>query len=176
MRSLFFATASLLCSTLFARGDTIQVFNFQSDLTGGYTAQGLVNVDTTDGQIVSSDFTLSQGGVLDATFTTPDQTYQASDAYLAEFQDSTDGYTYELLLPNSTLISYTGGNVCTVTNTCEGYPSGVFLPGGSYAEAVDGTVNPTPEPASVIMLATGLAAGYVVSRRRWAYAPTKPSH
>ena len=156
-------------STLSAHADSIESFQFNSDLTGGYTAQGVVNIDTADGQVLNSFFTLGQAGVVDATFAIPDYSQTLYGYYLAEFPDSTDGYTYDLLLPNSTLVDYDGGDVCTVTNTCLwGYPSGVFLPGGGNAQAEDGSLSPTPEPSSVVMLATGLAAGYVVSRRRWA--------
>ena len=168
MRAWLFAAVFLLFSSVFALADTIQTFSLESDITGGYLAQGLVNIDTTDGQVVNSTITLSQAGVTDATFTTTDYTYQGSGIFFAEFPDSADGYDYELLLPESMLIGYTGGSVCTTSSTCEGFPSGVFLPGGSYNGAVDGSLSPTPEPASVIMLATGLAAGYVFWRRRWA--------
>ncbi len=167
MRASLFAATVLLSARLPAHADTITNFNFHSDLTGGYTAQGLVSIDVTDGQVVSSFFTLSQNGVIDGTFTNPDYSTSFYGAYLAEFPDVTDGYTYELLLPNSTVVGYLGGSTCTTTATCAGYPSGVFLPGGGNAQAIDGSLNPTPEPASVVMLATGLSAGYVVSRRRW---------
>ena len=169
MRASFFAAAVLLCSSWFAHADTIKTFNFDSDLTGGYTAQGIVNIDVDSGTIVDSSFALSQNGVIDATFTDPDYSGPYYGDYIAEFPDSTDGYTYELLLPYSSIANFQGGQVCTVTNTCvNGFPSGVLFAAGGGEGAVDGTLNPTPEPASVVMLATGLAAGYVVSRRRWA--------
>ena len=166
MRASLVAAAVLLCSTLFARADTINAFYFRSDLTGGYVAQGIINIDVTDGQTLTSFFTLSQGGVIDSTFTSPDYSDPYSTAYVGQFV-GTNGYEYEILLPTSTLVGYTGGNVCTATATCAGYPSGVYLAGGGDAPAIDGSLSPTPEPASVIMLATGLAAGYVVWRRRW---------
>ncbi len=167
--SLFAAAAVLLFSALSAHADIIQGFDFNSDLTGGYTAQGVVNIDLDSGLIIESFFTLSQNGVVDATFANPDYSQPIYGDYLAEFQDSTRIYSYALLLPYSSLVDFAGGQVCTVTNTCLGvYPSGVFLPGGGDAEAIDGILNPTPEPASVVMLATGLAAGFAVSRRRWA--------
>ena len=168
MRASLLASTALLLVSVGAHADTITNFNFNSDLTGGYTAQGTVSVDTDTGIIQTSNFTLSQNGVIDATFSSPDYSQPVYGVYLAEFPDSTDGYTYELLLGNASLVGYTGGSVCTTTAPCLGYPSGFFLPSGNYVGATDGTLAPTPEPASVLMLATGLGVGVLYSRRRWA--------
>lgn len=155
-----------------AWANTINQFNFSSTLTNGYTAQGLVSIDITDGQIVTSYFTLAQNGVTDATFAQTDYSQSTYGVYLAEFQDAVHDYTYELLLPNASLVGYTGGSVCTTTHTCLGYPSGVFLPNGSDAVAVSGTLSPTaptPEPGSFLLLGSGLLAGFALSR--WRTAP-----
>ncbi|HLI75729.1 MAG TPA: PEP-CTERM sorting domain-containing protein [Acidobacteriaceae bacterium] len=167
LHNSLFAAAVLLPLSLSARADTIKNFSLNSDLSGGYTAQGQVSIDVTDGQVVNSFFTVTQNGAVDATFTQADYSQPLSGVYLAEFADHTDGFTYELLLPNSTLVGYNGGNVCTLGNTCIGYPSGVYLPSGLGEGALDGTLTPTPEPASFLMLGTGLLAGYLVARRRW---------
>ena len=164
MRPSLFAALALLSLSAAAHADTIKNFTLSSDLTSGYTAQGLVSVDTTDGQVQSSYFTLSQNGVVDATFTQPDYSQPLGGAYLAEFADTRDGYTYELLLPNATLAGYLGGSVCTTTHTCLGYPSGVYLPNGGEAMALDGTLTPTPEPASLVFLGTGIVLGLLARR------------
>ncbi len=166
MRASLFAAHVLLPFSLAAHADTITNFNLSSDLNDGYTAQGIVSIDTTVGQVESSFFTLSQNGIVDATFTQPDYNQPIDGVYLAEFTDSQDGYTYELLLPDATLAGFQGGSVCTVTATCLGYSSGVFLPGGSYEQANDGTLSPTPEPASLVLLASGIGLGLLYKRLR----------
>ena len=166
MRTSLLALLASLTVSLAAHADTITNFTLASNLTDGYSARGTVAIDTTDGQVQSSLFTVSQNGVVDATFTQPDYNQALDGIYLAEFTDNKDGYTYELLLPSSSLIGYTGGSVCTATKTCLGYPSGVYLPGGGDAVALDGTLAPTPEPASLVMLATGLLGGILFTRHR----------
>lgn len=165
--------ASLLCSLLLlsvslgAKADTITNFNLSSDFSDGSTAQGLVSIDTTDGQVQNSYIVLSHNGVVDATFTTPDYAQPLYGSYLAEFTDSQSGYKYELLLPDATLADFQGGSVCTLTATClGGYPSGFYLPDGNGVGAVDGTLAPTPEPASLVFLTTGIALGVLYRRLR----------
>ena len=166
MRASLLAILTLLFLSLTARADTITNFNFSSDLTNGYTAQGLVSIDTTAGQVKTSFFTLKQNGIVDATFTSPDYTQPLGGAFLAEFVDSKAGYRYEMLLPDATLAGYGGGPVCTTAHTCLGYPSGVYLPNGGNAMAVDGTLAKTPEPASLVFLGTGMVLGILFKRGR----------
>ncbi len=149
-----------------AHADTIQSFNFNSDMNGGYTAQGTISVDENAGQIVDSDFTLSQNGAVLATFMQPDYSQPFDGSYNAEFLDSTSSYTYELFLPNASLVGYQGGSICTTNALCEGYPTEVFLPDDGLVEASDGTLAQTPEPGSLLLLGTGLLGGILVVRRQ----------
>lgn len=170
MRTILRVALLLLFACATAHADTIKNFTLASDLSNGYSAQGLIAIDTTDGQVQSSFFTLSQGGLVDATFTQPSYAQAIDNVYLAQFSDAKSGYTYELLLPNASLVGFGGGSVCTTTHTCLGYPSGVYLPGGGSAVALDGTLEPvssaTPEPTSLLLLGTGILLTTWLRRRR----------
>ena len=116
MRCFAFALAAVLgllaATPQAAFADSINQFRFDSHLSNGYEAQGLISIDVTVGQVTQSWFTLSQNGNVDAIFDQPNYAQPVNGAYLAQFADAAHGYTYELLLPQATLVNYTGGPVC----------------------------------------------------------------
>ncbi len=165
---LLSALAVFVSAASAAHADTIKNFNLHSDFNGGYVAQGTVTIDVTSGIVETSHIVLSQGSTVDATFTTPDSYDETfgSSSFIAEFPDPAQGYTYDLILPTASLVGYTGGSVCTQSATCSGYPSGIQFSSGGGEAAIDGSLSPTPEPSSLLLLATGLLAGLVVLRQR----------
>ncbi len=138
-------------------------------------------LNTTTGVTSDYHFTTitSQGNF--ATYTSSGA---ATSANSVDFLDGTgDDVFFQLTLPQG----FTSGNVCSGTNTSgclvyAGQPyyyntsldqyDGTFTNGtpnftARLEVASDGTLTPTPEPSSIAMLGTGLAAITGVARRRF---------
>ena len=154
--------------------DTYNTFNLSAVLTSG-TATGTVTLDETTGKFTASNI-LVVSGINSATFmgaaiSQTNQTGLSSNVFATT---SSTLISFDLALPISQLIGYTGGSVCTVTASCAADATGVQLVNAAdLTDATSGTltlaptVGVTPEPPTLLLLATGvLALGTFMKRHK----------
>jgi hypothetical protein len=172
-RFLQILAAILFLPTLAAHADTVTNFDFTGTYDLGnvpYTASGTVAIDTTTGAVQTIDLgfpTLSSEAVVADTssqsYGPPLNFTEIGETWLGQ-----PGINYfaaiTLDIPVATLVGYTGGNICSLDNPCAD-PSTLTLGIGDN-DFVDGTLSPTPEPSSWILVATGALAMVGVLRGR----------
>jgi hypothetical protein len=170
----------LAASTLFARADTIVPFDLNATLQGlgGGTVSGIVDVDITDGMFTAIDFTATVGGV-SHLFIDPLSTFRQGPVptpptlYVGLFTDSS-GDTFQLALPTTSLVDYSGSSVCSLGLSCNPTMdiTTVFIQAKTDigAVATSGSLTPapasTPEPSTFALLITGILALAGITRRK----------
>jgi len=192
--SLAKSCLAMLClSTLAAHADTLTTFGIFGDFNvhtqsfdgGPYDVRGQVTINTTLGTVESFD--LHQPlvpGFFDQSLPVGDKVVLGS-AYptIAEFwlqePNFYNAQSLQLTLNTSTLVGYTGGDLCSLSVTCN-MPGQTYGPtstagmyrsvftlndGGLYAISSVET-SPTPEPSSLALLGTGALGVMGVIRRR----------
>ena len=160
------ALLSALAFPLTAHADTVSTFSLSGSVQNqSLPLSGTMTVDTTTGTVLSANFAFAGSqsfrntslvtGVF-ANHVEITETFMAANGSGLE--------SIDLLLPVSDLVGYTGGDVCSVLSPCSGANTVIqssVLQGivGSHIEQASLTpVASTPEPSSLELLGTGLAA------------------
>ena len=151
------ATATVLAaSTLAAHADTIETFTL-NDVTfqNGGTATGTVTIDITDGSFTNIDAIYKAGSTTDLFMGVADQGV-VSNVYVAASR-ATSGDLLNFNLPQTSLVGYAGGNVCTLDHLCNGNDSSALIEvNGTDIFFQTGSLTPTPEPSTLALFGTGI--------------------
>ena len=134
----------------------------------GATANGTITVDPVAGVFDSIDVTVSLSGT--------DYLFTGAPVVQSVFNNNTQFYEYSfdhaldylvIDLPGSSLVGFTGGNLCSGANLCgDGYAGDFSLHGGTPDELATGALIAAPEPPSMLLLGTGLLVSLGVVHRK----------
>jgi hypothetical protein len=164
--------ASLAVSSLPARADVISTFSLINVVFwGGATATGTLSIDTTTGAATALHVDVQATSPL--SFSSVAVTSSANSNYYIYSSDSL-GDWLDLVLPEP-LIGYAGGNICSTDHPCaQGWVSSLAIPGNSTPVLRSGELNllssqvtgEAPEPSTLLLLGTGVAAAWWMTSRR----------
>ncbi len=157
-----------LALCLSAKADT--VFNLTNGtFQSGATIGGTIHINTTTGQFVSANL-MYQLGSMTSVFTGPFANWGETFDSTQFFGDIYDpvGDLFVIDLPVSWIVNYKGGPICSNAALCDDY--------FGYYQSVSGDVDPsasgllvpavaTPEPSSLLLLATGVTSTVAFRRR-----------
>ena len=134
------------------------------------TASGTITIDTTTGIVEAINLSFAAEPALASSSTSWDVFGTPPNAFV-EINESwitpQNGYfDVEIALPVDTLVGYTGGSICTEAHVCNGGAYSTFLDGIDLDPYSSGQLTPTPEPASLGLLGTGVLGLVGILRRK----------
>jgi hypothetical protein len=173
IRHLLIAGA-LLSASLIARADTFTTFTLNSSFFGGGTIDGTLTLDTTTDLFTGADLTASGffPGFNDGTLSNVGLQGSFGSIYnVSIFSFLDPSADLNLFLPVSTLAGFDGSPILDLSNvTFDFLGNTYFACSGNLEPGGGNNTSVTPEPGSLLLLATGLMGMAGLMWRKFAAA------